>query len=71
MGKTELYQVISRSLNSKERTAKVYAASIRRVHREVYKTELEDLFMKFIEKAKTFSESYPSQERSNCYAYRS
>ena len=55
MGKTELYQVISRSLNSKERTAKVYAATIRRIHREVYNTELDDLFMKFIEKAKTFN----------------
>ena len=55
MPKTELYQVISRSLNSKERTAKVYAATIRRIHREVYNTELDDLFMKFIEKAKTFN----------------
>ena len=55
MPKPELYQVISKSLNSKERTAKVYAASIRRIHREVYKTELDDLFMKFIERAKTYN----------------
>ena len=55
MPKSELYQIISKSLNSKERTAKVYAATIKRIHREVYKTELDDLFMNFIDKAKTYN----------------
>ena len=50
MSKPELYQVISKSLNSKERTAKVYAATIKRIHRE-----LDDLFLKFIDRAKTFN----------------
>ena len=55
MQETQFYKVISDSLNSKERTAKVYAASIRRIHREVYKTELDDMSVKFIPKAKTLN----------------
>jgi len=55
MPETQLYQVLSDSLNSKERTAKVYAASIRRIHREVYKKELDDMSLKFIPKAKTLN----------------
>ena len=55
MSETQLYQVLSDSLNSKERTAKVYAASIRRIHREVFKKELDDMSLKFIPKAKTLN----------------
>ena len=55
MSKTQLYKVLSESLNSKERTAKVYAASIRRIHREVFKKELDDMSLKFIPKTKTLN----------------
>ena len=49
----ELFRVIVDALNSKERTAKVYAASIRRIHRELYKKELEDKEFKFLAKRTT------------------
>ena len=51
----ELFRVIVNALNSKERTAKVYAASIRRIHREVYKKELEDPEFKFLRQRKTYN----------------
>ena len=51
----ELYRVLVKKLGSKERTAKVYAATIRRVHREVYKKELEDETLAFVRRAKTLN----------------
>ena len=51
----ELFRVIVDALNSKERTAKVYAASIRRIHRELYKKELEDKEFKFLRQRKTYN----------------
>ena len=51
----ELFRVIVDALNLKERTAKVYAATIRRIHREVYKKELEDEELKFLRLRKTFN----------------
>ena len=50
-----LFRVLVDGANNKEKTAKVYAASIRRIHREVYKTELDDMSVKFIPKAKTLN----------------
>ena len=38
--KTELYRVLVEGNNNKERTAKVYAATLRRIHKQVYKKEL-------------------------------
>ena len=38
--KTELYRVLVKGNNNKERTAKVYAATLRRIHKQVYKKEL-------------------------------
>ena len=48
----ELFRVIVDALNRKERTAKVYTASIRRIHRELYKKELEDREFNFYVSAK-------------------
>ena len=50
-----LYKVFTKNLGSKERTAKVYAATVRRVHREVYKKELDDETMAFAKRAKTLN----------------
>ena len=48
----KLFQVFVDGVNSKERTAKVYAATLRRIHREVYRKELSDLELKFARKTK-------------------
>ena len=51
---TKLFEVLVEALNSKERTAKVYSATIRRIHREVYGKELET-DLKFIKSIKTYN----------------
>lgn len=51
----ELYRVIVDALGSKERTAKVYSATIRRVHREVFKKEMADTNLNFLKQAKTYN----------------
>ena len=43
------------ALGRKERTAKVYAATIRRIHREIYKKELEDKTFAFLRLRKTYN----------------
>ena len=48
----KLFQVFVDGVSSKERTAKVYAATLRRIHREVFKKELTDLELKFARKTK-------------------
>ena len=50
--KTELYRVLVAGNNNKERTAKVYAATLRRIHKQVYKKELDDEDMPFLRTAK-------------------
>ena len=50
-----LYKVFMEKTGSKERTAKVYAATVRRIHREVYKKELDDETLAFAKRAKTFN----------------
>ena len=50
-----LFRVIVDALGSKERTAKVYSATIRRVHREVFKKELTDNKLGFLKQAKTYN----------------
>ena len=52
---TKLFEVLVEALNSKERTAKVYSATIRRVHREVYGKELDNTNLKFIKSVKTYN----------------
>ena len=52
---SELFRVIVAALGRKERTAKVYAATIRRIHREVYKKELEDKTFAFLRLRKTYN----------------
>ena len=52
---SELFRVIVAALGRKERTAKVYAATIRRVHREIYKKELEDKTFAFLRLRKTYN----------------
>ena len=51
----KLFSVIVDALGSKDRTAKVYAATLRRIHREVYKTELTDLDLKFARTTKVLN----------------
>ena len=51
----KLFKVIADGLNSKERTAKVYASTIRRVHREVFNRELDDPSLQFIKSVKVFN----------------
>ena len=51
----KLFQVFVDGVNSKERTAKVYAATLRRIHREVFKKELIDLELKFARKTKVLN----------------
>ena len=51
----KLYQVFVDGVSSKERTAKVYAATLRRIHREVFKKELTDFGLKFARKAKVLN----------------
>lgn len=51
----KLFQVFVDGVSSKERTAKVYAATLRRIHREVFKTELSDFDLKFARKAKVLN----------------
>ena len=52
---TELYEVIVNALGRKERTAKVYAATIKRIYKQVFKKTLEDNDLQFIKKAKTLN----------------
>ena len=52
---SELFRVIVAALGRKERTAKVYAATIRRIHREIYKKELEDKTFAFLRLRKTYN----------------
>ena len=51
----DLYKVFMKKVGSKERTAKVYAATVRRIHRELYKKELADETMAFAKRAKTLN----------------
>lgn len=51
----KLFSVLVDALNSKERTAKVYAATLRRIHREVYKKELADMSLKFTRSTKVLN----------------
>ena len=51
----KLFTVLVDALDSKERTAKVYAATLRRIHREVYKKELSDLDLKFARSTKVLN----------------
>ena len=51
----KLFQVFVDGTSSKERTAKVYAATLRRIHREVFKKELSDLELKFARKTKVLN----------------
>ena len=52
---TELFEVIVDALGRKERTAKVYAATIKRVYKQVYKKPMADIDLQFIRKAKTLN----------------
>ena len=52
---SELYKVFMAKVGSKERTAKVYAATVRRIHRELYKKELDDKTLAFVKRAKTLN----------------
>ena len=52
---SDLFRVIVKALGRKERTAKVYAATIRRIHREIYKKELEDKTFAFLRLRKTYN----------------
>ena len=52
---SELFRVIVDALGRKERTAKVYAATIRRVHREIFKKELDDKTFAFLRLRKTYN----------------
>ena len=38
----ELFRVLVKGNKNKERTAKVYAATLRRIHKQVYKKPLDD-----------------------------
>ena len=51
----KLWQVITEALGSKERSAKVYASTIRRIHRQVYKKELESTNLEFLKAAKALN----------------
>ena len=51
----KLFQVFVDGTGSKERTAKVYAATLRRIHRDVFKKELVDLDLKFVRKTKVLN----------------
>ena len=51
----KLWQVITEALGSKERSAKVYASTIRRIHRQVYKKELEAANLEFLKAAKALN----------------
>jgi len=51
----KLFRVIAEGNNNKERTAKVYAATLRRIHKQVYKKELTDPTLAFTRKAKAFN----------------
>ena len=53
--KPELFRVLADANKHKERTAKVYAATLRRIHREVVKTELDDPKMPFLGTNKTLN----------------
>ena len=53
--KTELYRVLVAGNNNKERTAKVYAATLRRIHKEVYKKPLDDEDLPFLRTAKVLN----------------
>ena len=53
--KTELYRVLVKGNNNKERTAKVYAATLRRIHKEVYKKPLDDEDLPFLRTAKVLN----------------
>ena len=50
-----LFKVITEALGNKVRTAKVYSASIRRVHKQVYKKPLEDSKLAFLRTTKTIN----------------
>ena len=50
--KSELFRVLVTGNNNKERNAKVYAATLRRIHKDVYKKELDDTELKFLRTAK-------------------
>ena len=51
----DIYRVLMDANQHKERTAKVYGATIRRIHRDVYKKELDDPKMRFLETTKTLN----------------
>ena len=51
----KIWNVITEALGSKERSAKVYASTLRRVHRLIYKKELEDDTLAFLKTAKTLN----------------
>ena len=50
-----LFRVLVDGANNKERTAKVYAASLRRIYKEVYKKPLEDATLAFLRTQKVFN----------------
>ena len=69
----KLFRVIAEGNNNKDRTAKVYAATLRRIHKQVYKKELTDPTLAFVRKAKVFNheencELDGKEECSNRYA---
>ena len=51
----KLFHVLVEALNSKERTAKVYSSTLRRVYRDVYGKELEVNDLNFIDSVKVFN----------------
>ena len=51
----KLWNVITDALGSKERSAKVYASTLRRIHRLVYKKELATNTLAFLTTAKTLN----------------
>ena len=52
---SDLYRVLVKGNKNKERSAKVYAATLRRIHKQVYKKEMEDEDLDFLRTAKVLN----------------
>ena len=52
MGK-EIYDVLNAALNNKMRTAKTYAATLKRIHRQIFTKEIEGDNLAFVKQLKT------------------